>query len=405
MKKIVAGIIVMVVTVIFIGQALSNQQLNTNDQEILSNKDGTTIEHSADSKSDQQSQEMVNDEDADEIEEDTPEIKPVYKVKTGDYLGLIAAYYGISVNQLMKENEMSKESIYPGDELQIPQMEEHIVRANDTLYSIAKNRGTTIEALRVVNQLEEEEIRYGDKLWLPKKSGSFKDPNGSSDNNSDKNSTVSRGSTRPVKQGGWSIPAGVELYYVKAGDTIGAIARKFGTTSNAIKETNRMKKDLLQPDQALFVPVNSSKSVHGIEAPQVKTVSGYGEMMHWEYANWHFPSGAVATVKDIITGKSFKAYRIGGGNHTDCEPLTKEDTAIMKSIYGGRWSWQERPVLVQYDGRVIAASMGGMPHAFDTVSDNNFNGMFDLHFLDSRRHKDNREDPDHQAMVRKAAGY
>ncbi len=38
---------------------------------------------------------------------------------------------------------------------------------------------------------------------------------------------------------------------------------------------------------------------------------------------------------------------VGGYNHVDFEPATKEDTAIFKSTYGGKWSWSRRPVLVR----------------------------------------------------------
>ena len=35
----------------------------------------------------------------------------------------------------------------------------------------------------------------------------------------------------------------------------------------------------------------------------------------------------------------------------------------MKSIYGGDWSWERRPVIITVNGRKLAASMAGMPHA------------------------------------------
>ncbi len=115
------------------------------------------------------------------------------------------------------------------------------------------------------------------------------------------------------------------------------------------------------------------------------------------------PKGAVFTVKDVRTGKTFKCKRWSGYNHLDAEPLTADDTAIMKSVYGGEWSWARRPILVLYDGHVYACSMNGMPHADDTISNNNFEGHFCIHFYKSKTHATDRVDEEHQACVEEAA--
>jgi hypothetical protein len=109
--------------------------------------------------------------------------------------------------------------------------------------------------------------------------------------------------------------------------------------------------------------------------------------------------------------------------------LTAEDTAVMKKIYGGQWSWSRRPIIVTVDNNVrIAASMAGMPHAgldnqpkniyinsrsggygygqnLDTIKDNNMNGHFDIHFLGSRTHSSNIVESNHQNAVKKAAEW
>ncbi len=148
-------------------------------------------------------------------------------------------------------------------------------------------------------------------------------------------------------------------------------------------------------------------------------------------ANWFgsvaniFSRGTVATVYDIKSGLSFKAKRTYGENHADCEPLTANDTAIMKKIYGGKWSWSRKAVVVEVNGMKFAASINGMPHAgldkypagkyvsnrsggfgaglnFDQVKGNNFNGHFCIHFYHSKTHGTNRIDQKHQAMIRTA---
>ncbi len=126
------------------------------------------------------------------------------------------------------------------------------------------------------------------------------------------------------------------------------------------------------------------------------------ERLSWFGHENTIPKNAVFTVKDVKTGKTFKVRRWSGVNHLDGEPLTAEDSAIMKDIYGGSWSWDRRAILVKYDGHVYAASMNGMPHGTDTISGNDFNGHFCIHFYNSRTHETNRVDEDHQAAVAQA---
>lgn len=153
----------------------------------------------------------------------------------------------------------------------------------------------------------------------------------------------------------------------------------------------------------------------------------YGELLDWwKSARYIFPIGSVAEVTDLYTGKTFKVKRTMGTNHADCEALTREDTRIIASIWGG-FSWDTRPVIVSVNGRKIAASMSSLPHAgldsapafkvvnnrsegygrgenLDVVKNNGMNGHFDIHFLNSTTHKTGRENPEHQRNVLKAAG-
>ncbi|MHB1394445.1 MAG: peptidoglycan-binding domain-containing protein [Clostridia bacterium] len=146
----------------------------------------------------------------------------------------------------------------------------------------------------------------------------------------------------------------------------------------------------------------------------------------WTEANKVFARGSTAKVIDARTGKSFNIKRTYGGNHADCETVTKGDTKIMKEIWGGEFSWIRRPVLVEIDGRLLAASMAGMPHAgvdkkpanvvissrslgygrganLDAVKNNNMEGHFDIHFKNSRTHGTNRVDAAHQKAIKEAA--
>ena len=141
----------------------------------------------------------------------------------------------------------------------------------------------------------------------------------------------------------------------------------------------------------------------------------------WKEANVSIPKGTVILVQDYKTKKMFKIKRTGGTNHADVEALTTEDTNIMKDIWGG-FSWDRRPVLLFVEDKVYAASMTNMPHAgrddkkalewvedrsngygsginYDSVKENSMDGHVDLHFINSTRHLDGKQDPRHQESI------
>jgi hypothetical protein len=145
----------------------------------------------------------------------------------------------------------------------------------------------------------------------------------------------------------------------------------------------------------------------------------------WSEASKIFKIGTVAKVTDVRTGETFEIVRTYGGNHADCEARTAEDSKKIKEIWGG-WSWERRPLLVEVDGRKIAASMAAMPHAgadkspankyissrsggygrganLDKIKNNGMSGVVDVHFLNSRTHNTNKVDKKHQACVKEAA--
>lgn len=137
--------------------------------------------------------------------------------------------------------------------------------------------------------------------------------------------------------------------------------------------------------------------------------SSKGDYLPWAEASKLYERGKIATITDIETGLSYKVIRTGGTNHADSKPLTDSDTAIMKKIYGGSWSWARRAIIVTVDGRNIAASQNGMPHTGyngKIIEGNGFKGSyhFCIHFLNSKTHGSNRLDPSHQSAVKKAAG-
>ena len=318
-----------------------------------------------------------------------------YQVSSKDTLSLLAKQFDTTTDQLIKINKLYNTTITLGQKLYIPvgNTKQYTVQSGDTLYLIALKYKLSVDDLTKVNWLTSTDLNVGQILIIPDKT--------SSSGSVTPQQPVGSGQSQTIQ---WTIPPGAVLYHVKLGDNQWSIAQKYHTTMDAINKTNNIKLDIIEPRQALFIPQNSTQPIYGIKTPSVSAKPGFGELLDWEYANWFFNLGSKAVIEDLQTGQKFQAYRIGGSNHADCEPLTIQDTEIMKGIFNNQWTWLTRPVLVHFEGRVLAASMAGMPHSFDTVANNDFYGMFDLHFLNSRTHNTDSIDPKHQASVQKAAG-
>ena len=137
-------------------------------------------------------------------------------------------------------------------------------------------------------------------------------------------------------------------------------------------------------------------------AAQMAGIKGQVQLSSWDEINKLWKKGTNALVTDVKTGLQYTAYRFGGWYHADCEPLTAKDTAIMKKIYGGTWSWNRRPIWVTINGVTYAASQHSMPHMVDVIAGNDFPGHFCIHFYHSKVHETSQECPRHQKCVMQA---
>ena len=184
----------------------------------------------------------------------------------------------------------------------------------------------------------------------------------------------------------------------------------------------------------LYKNINEEKSDKSFEAVENVSAEMYVEenqVDKVEFLSWNevdkyiFPRSTNAEVEDISTGKRFNIIRTMGDNHADCETVAEEDTRIMREVFGG-FNWSKRPVILHIGGRRYAASMAGMPHAgvddapafavtgglsggygygqnLDTIKNNDMDGVFDVHFINSKRHMDGAitatEDVEHQKNI------
>ena len=143
----------------------------------------------------------------------------VYIVKKGDTLYAIANKFGISVNNIIKNNNLTTNTLSIGQKLIItngfPSNDnEYIVKSGDTLYKIAQKFNTTVDKIKKFNNLSKDTISVGQILKVP------------IENN---------------------------VYTVKSGDTLYGIANKYGTSVQKIKDLNNLSTNTLSINQKLLI--------------------------------------------------------------------------------------------------------------------------------------------------------
>ena len=100
-----------------------------------------------------------------------------HKVTSGESLYLIAQKYGVTVEALKQANKLSSNNIMVGQVLTIPAKESststgsssHLVKTGDTLYLISKQYGISLDDLLKANNLSSSaQIYPGQRLTIPK---------------------------------------------------------------------------------------------------------------------------------------------------------------------------------------------------------------------------------------------
>ncbi len=189
-----------------------------------------------------------------------PPVTSEYKVQKGDTLSGIAKKEGISLNDLLAANGLTKSStIYVGQSLLVPSQSapedtasaelEHsgrevVVERGDTLSSIASRAGTSVNALKSLNGLTSDRIYVGQRLAVPEGSGVS-------------GSTSSSGSSSQASRP--SQVSGGTSYTVQAGDTPGGIASKFGLNASQLMAANNISDPRkLRVGQTLVIPGGGS---------------------------------------------------------------------------------------------------------------------------------------------------
>ncbi len=203
-----------------------------------------------------------------------------HKIRRGEAISTIASKYGVSQYAILEANNLSRRSeIYAGKTLIVPvpldrdysrsvkkpsnrkaQNSIYGVRAGDTMWDIARAFGTSVQALRRENSIVRgSRIYVGQKIKIPSTAKKLKKKNSSG---SKTYATISAGketkSTTRAK-------LKTKNYKVRSGDTLWDIARKYGTTTSALRKINGLgRSSRIYPGQKLKVATNVKYVIHKV---------------------------------------------------------------------------------------------------------------------------------------------
>ena len=171
-----------------------------------------------------------------------------HTVRSGESLYKIATDNGITVDELKAANNLTNDAVKAGQTLVIPAKGEaakhaaatkpeqktskYTVRKGDNLGKIAAKHGITVDQLKELNNLTDNNIMVGQSIVVP----------GDGEQAATKPAKAERGKPRTT------------THTVRSGETLGAIAEKYGTTVSAIKRASGIKSDRISIGQKLTIP-------------------------------------------------------------------------------------------------------------------------------------------------------
>lgn len=147
-----------------------------------------------------------------------------YIVKAGDTLYGISKQFGVSITDIVAENNLSSITLRVGQVLKIPSVETttlYIVKEGDTLYSISRKFNVSVDDIIRINNLNSNLIALGRELFIP-------------------------------------VPGdgGYLLYEVVSGDTLYSISRKYDVDIQTIREINELNSNNLSIGSLLKIPID-----------------------------------------------------------------------------------------------------------------------------------------------------
>ncbi|MBA4133087.1 MAG: lytic transglycosylase [Flavobacterium sp.] len=174
-----------------------------------------------------------------------------YEVQKGDNLFSIAKKFNVSIEDLKKWNNLEDLNVQLGSKLALANKEEsvaetpktetkiveHKVKKGEYLGTIAKKYNVTVAEIKEWNSLEDNNVKLGETLIVSKKEVA-----------------VNEAKTAKKEDIAAKERDEYKLYYVKKGDSLFSIAKKYpGVTISDIKKWNGIKNESLKPGMKLKI--------------------------------------------------------------------------------------------------------------------------------------------------------
>jgi membrane-bound lytic murein transglycosylase D len=183
--------------------------------------------------------------------EDNTQASDFYEVQKGDNLFSIAKKFNVSIEDLKKWNNLEDLNVQLGSKLALANKEEsvsetpktetkiveHKVKKGEYLATIAKKYNVTVAEIKEWNSLEDNNVKLGETLIVSKKEVA-----------------VNEAKTAKKEDIAAKERDEYKLYYVKKGDSLFSIAKKYpGVTISDIKKWNGIKNESLKPGMKLKI--------------------------------------------------------------------------------------------------------------------------------------------------------
>jgi membrane-bound lytic murein transglycosylase D len=175
-----------------------------------------------------------------------------HQVRSGESLWVISRRYDVPIEVIKQLNEKRSNTLHPGEWLMVPsrstasagdtlertralarERSNYVVQPGDTLWDISRSSGVSVSTLLKANGMTDpRSLRAGQKIHIPSATGS-----------------TTRVATHSGKEAGRLVH-----YQVRPGDTLWAIARKFGVTHQDLQVWNNLRSTaLIRPGDNLRV--------------------------------------------------------------------------------------------------------------------------------------------------------
>jgi membrane-bound lytic murein transglycosylase D len=188
------------------------------------------------------------------VSNDNEKESDFYVVEKGDNLFSISKKFNISLEDLKKWNNLDGLNVEQGSKLTLAENEqtenevtnkaevkitEHIVEKGESIGSIARKYDVSISDIKDWNNIENNTIHFGSKLVVGKK---YIISNDNKSNQTKKESIAANDRDQ------------VKLYYVKKGDSLFSIAKKYpGVSISDLKKWNGIKNERLKAGMKLKI--------------------------------------------------------------------------------------------------------------------------------------------------------